>query len=107
GIRDLIVTGVQTCALPILGAGRSPMSDGDAGGGRPLHNRHGAGRLRRTQEFRGLLWVPHGWTGTIRERLAQDGLVSLPTCRDRGGHDGLADSVHLCSRWWHRKTFAG
>src|SRR5206468_5415014 len=32
GIRDLIVTGVQTCALPILGRGRLALVVGDAVG---------------------------------------------------------------------------
>src|SRR5688572_31751598 len=48
GIRDLTVTGVQTCALPILMAGVAEVFRGlDVGGGcRRLGNRRGGGGRR-------------------------------------------------------------
>src|SRR5438034_8210700 len=49
GIRDHCVTGVQTCALPILKPGAPAKCPSPKGGGEPRkgHNRKGNGNARR------------------------------------------------------------
>src|SRR5206468_2007458 len=79
GIRDLIVTGVQTCALPIwsdrLGALRQPSRSDRRGRRRPHHDRL-QGRLPLSIEDPGL--GPSG----LHLRDADD---ALHRRRDRGG----------------------
>src|SRR5688572_32637198 len=53
GIRDLTVTGVQTCALPICGAGRSgELQDVVVGGCRVVFERAEAKQNPRSEERR-------------------------------------------------------
>src|SRR6185503_9151429 len=87
--------------LSRLQVGRCLLAGSDIGGGRLLYNRHGNGRLRRKENFRGLLFVPHQRSGEIREFTTPAGRCEVPLCRDRSQHERLVDSIHLCGSWWH------
>src|SRR2546428_8267514 len=69
--------------------------------------RVGASGNGRAQVIRGLLWVPDGRAGEVRELLAPGGGHPVSTCRDRSEHDRLASTIHLCRRWWDCQTLAG
>src|SRR2546421_8623087 len=61
GIRDLIVTGVQTCALPISGSGGPSARSREAGArSRTRRGRLGSGATGRGNAGLGVAWVAHG-----------------------------------------------
>src|SRR5205823_12438535 len=81
GIRDKLVTGVQTCALPISSDSRAPPSRRPPGPGRPGVRRRGRAGARTAGAPRGEAGVP---PSADREapglRRAQIGRAS---CRER------------------------
>src|SRR6267142_6584809 len=87
-------------ATLFLGPGGCAMPDGDVGGRRLLHRRNGAGRLRGTEKFRGLVWLPNGGPGQIREFSTPSGSLPLPACCGGSEHERLAETIHLCGEWW-------
>src|SRR6266478_6879520 len=91
GIRDLTVTGVQTCALPISRAPRPPLGAGGGGehgrlprlGGRELHVRRLGQHGRRHGD--GL----NGGSVMARKGLSHVGLSTLDMDRTRAFYEGV------------------
>src|SRR5438874_3245298 len=86
GIRDLYVTGVQTCALPIL-------TRGDVGVLSALRTSPPPHTLSPTQLFRGLMMSSAGMTKRL-DRLEKVGLVKRNPDKD----DRRGVTIHLTDR---------
>src|SRR6266496_1616531 len=86
GIRDLYVTGVQTCALPISRrrAGETPGPGAAVSGG----TRGSGGRARLRQAGRGAVRAVRA--PACRERLGRAGASRRASRRDRGGSEDPA-----------------
>src|SRR5207244_10126944 len=92
GIRDDLVTGVQTCALPI-----SLRLMRLAGRGNAIQNRernafgfvglsdHPKAVHNRKQNALGFVWLRQ-WSGSIRDREWLE--IGRASCRERGGGGG-------------------
>src|SRR6266404_7631344 len=97
GIRDKLVTGVQTCALPIFGARPADLGSGEAAGADDvLAQRDALGTKRSAVD--GMVGVAldvhHGWLDVLRlvaERVdddaARDGAIGTGASGLRGPGD--------------------
>src|SRR2546422_5109391 len=84
GIRDVAVTGVQTCALPICDAPPDHAEGGGAGeaqGGRKGRGRESAGRQAAQRRKGDLRWRFSSWPSTTTSRSARRPSMPLPPRR--------------------------
>src|SRR6266404_5115929 len=95
GIRDKLVTGVQTCALPICDP-RSGSAPHQAGRAADLCHLFGAGRGERTADRR----LP-GEEWRVRNRAARRGMVGCLRERSAGGDRRGALPSAVAAAAWH------
>src|SRR5206468_7426004 len=99
GIRDLIVTGVQTCALPIYPSSVPPPR---------CDNRHGRGQRHISLDRAGCPAVAGGYAGARRDAvfLSSAATLRLEARRVRSEERRVGKSVDLStSRIYHRETY--
>src|SRR2546429_4486027 len=99
GIRDVAVTGVQTCALPISSRGggdvpRTACQGYSVGAVFPTEARQGAARSRTGQDGAGA--KPREAGGSVRESV----------CASRASGDGVSGFTSA-QRLWERRAEAG